>query len=170
MTLNSETKVYKPRPSTGWAWVGVPGFVLLAVGINFLVQSGLSGPFMVTNLLTITIGVVFLGIAVFFPSMRYEIDGTRLVLTYGPLLRYTIDINRIKRIRRSDLRINLLSSFRFPGLALFSVSYLEIGSVKMCATAASSRILLIETESEKYGLTPADEKDFVTELQKRMVK
>jgi hypothetical protein len=40
----------------------------------------------------------------------------------------------------------------------------------MCATAANSGILLIETESEKYGLTPADEKDFVAELQKRMEK
>jgi hypothetical protein len=38
----------------------------------------------------------------------------------------------------------------------------------MCATAASTGILLIETESTRYGLTPADEEGFVAELRKRM--
>jgi hypothetical protein len=120
-------KTFKPRPSTGWAWVGAIGFVLLATGLNLLITSGLSGPFMLTILLTIPIGLAFLLIAVFFPAMRYEIEGSYLTLTYGPILRYTIDIDQIKSIRRRDLRINLLSSFRFPGLALFSVPYLEIG-------------------------------------------
>jgi len=123
---------------------------------------------MLMILLTVPIGFGFLLIAVFFPSMRYEIEGSHLTLTYGPLLRYTIDIDQIRSIRRRDLRINLLSSFRFPGLALFSVPYLEIGSVKMCATAASTGILLLETESAKYGLTPAHEEEFVAELRRRM--
>lgn len=161
-------KTFKPRPSTGWAWVGAIGFVLLATGLNLLITSGLSGPFMLTILLTIPIGLAFLLIAVFFPAMRYEIEGSHITLTYGPILRYTIDIDQIKSIRRRDLRINLLSSFRFPGLALFSVPYLEIGSVKMCATAASTGILLIETKSTKYGLTPANEEEFVAELRGRM--
>jgi hypothetical protein len=100
--------------------------------------------------------------------MRYELDGTRLTLTYGPLLRYTIDIKQIKSIRRRNMGFSLASSFRFPGLALFSVPYPEIGTVKMCATAASTGILLVETESTKYGLTPADEEAFVGELKRRM--
>jgi hypothetical protein len=121
-------------------------------------------------LLTVPIGLGFLLIAAFFPAMRYEIDGNRLILTYGPLLRYTINIKQIKSIRRRDLGFSPVSSFRFPGLAIFRVPYPEIGSVKMCATAASNGILLIETDTEKYGLTPADEKEFVAELQKRMMK
>jgi hypothetical protein len=40
----------------------------------------------------------------------------------------------------------------------------------MCATAASDGILLIETDTDKYGLTRADAKKLVAELQKRMVK
>jgi hypothetical protein len=84
------------------------------------------------------------------------------------LLRYTIDIDQIKSIRRRDLGISPVSSFRFPGLAIFSVPYPEIGSVRMCATAASTGILLIETGSTKYGLTPADEEEFVAELRGRM--
>jgi hypothetical protein len=121
-------------------------------------------------LLTVPIGLGFLLIAAFFPAMRYEIDGNRLILTYGPLLRYTINIKQIKSIRRRDLGFSPVSSFRFPGLAIFRVPYPEIGSVKMCATAASNGILLIETDTEKYGLTPADEKEFVAEIQKRMMK
>jgi hypothetical protein len=77
--------------------------------------------------------------------MRYEMDGSRLTLLYGPLLRYRIDIEQIKSIRRRDIGFSLVSSFRFPGLALFNVPYPEIGTVKMCATAASNGILLIET-------------------------
>jgi hypothetical protein len=164
----SSKKIFKPRRSTGWLWVGAIGLLVLATGVSLIIRSGFSGPSMLTILLTVPIGIGFLLIAVFFPTMRYEIEGTHLTLTYGPLLRYVIDIAQIKSIRRRDLRINLLSSFRFPGLALFSVPYLEIGSVRMCATAASTGILLIETESAKYGLTPANEQEFVVELQQRM--
>jgi hypothetical protein len=84
------------------------------------------------------------------------------------LLRYRIDIEQIKSIRRRDIGFSLVSSFRFPGLALFNVPYPKIGTVKICATAASNGILLIETGSTKYGLTPAAEKTFVAELKKRM--
>jgi hypothetical protein len=168
MTSNFEKKVYKPRPSTGWAWVGVLGLIMLSIGLSLIIQSGFTGPFIVAILISIPIGIVFLTIAVCFPSMRYEIDGTSLILTYGPLLRYIIDLEQVKSIKRRDMGFVIVSSFRFPGLALFSVPYPDVGSVKMCATAANSGILLIETESEKYGLTPADEKDFVAELQKRM--
>jgi hypothetical protein len=166
MTANVEKKIFKPRSSNGWAWVGVLGLVPLGIGLNVFITSGLSGPF----LITVPIGIVFLVIAACFPTMRYEVEGTNLTLTYGPLLRYTINIEEIKSIRRCDLGFSPVSSFRFPGLAIFRVLYPEIGLVKMCATAASNGILLIETESEKYGLTPAHEKDFVAELQKRMGK
>jgi Bacterial PH domain len=161
-------KIFKPRPSTGWMWVGVIGLAVLATGVSFVLGSGFSGPFWLMILLTVPIGLGFLLIAAFFPAMRYEIDGNRLILTYGPLLRYTIDIKQITSIRRRDLGISIVSSFRFPGLAIFSVPYPEIGNVRMCATAASTGILLIETESTKYGMTPADEEEFVTELRWRM--
>ena len=161
-------KIFKPRPSTGWVWVAALALILLGSGFYFLITSGFTGPFMITILLTIPLGLVFLLITIFFPTMRYEIEENHLMLTYGPLLRYTIDIGQIKSIRRRDLGISLLSSFRFPGLAIFGVPYPEIGTVKMCATAAGTDILLIETESTKYGMTPADEQAFVAELRKRM--
>ena len=152
----------------GWVWVAVLAIVLLTSGLSLLITSGFSGPFMITILLTIPLGLVFLLITIFFPAMRYEIEGRRLILSYGPLLRYTIEIRQIKSIRRRDLGISPLSSFRFPGLAIFGVPYREIGTVKMCATAAGTDILLIETESTKYGLTPENEEEFVKELRARM--
>ena len=165
MTTNT---IFKPRRSIGWIWVGAIALVLLATGVSLIITSGFSGPFMLTILLTIPIGLGFLLIVAFFPTMRYEIKGTHLTLTYGPFLHYTIDIDQIKSIRRQDLGFSVVSSFRFPGLALFTVPYPEIGTIKMCATAASNGILLIDTGSTKYGLTPADEETFVAELKKRM--
>jgi hypothetical protein len=164
----TEKRIFKPRPSTGWIWVSLIGLIPLGTGLALLITQGLSGPFLIMILLTIPIGIGFLLLAIFFPFMRYEIEGSRLMLLYGPLLRYTIDLGQIKSIRCRDLEISLISSFRFPGLALFSVPYPEVGTVKMCATAASHGILLIETSSAKYGLTPADEQGFVAELRQRM--
>ena len=57
---------------------------------------------------------------------------------------------------------------RFPGIALFKVPYADVGNVKMCATAALNNILLIETDKEKYGITPADEESFVAALRAQM--
>ena len=164
----TEKKIFKPRPSTGWIWVGLLGLIPLAIGIAVMVTQGLSGPFLIMILITISIGTMFLLVAIFFPTMRYELEGSRLTLRYGPVLRYSIELRQIKSIRSRDLQISPVSSFRFPGLAIFTVLYPEVGLVKMCATAASHGILLIETSSAKYGVTPADEQGFVAELRERM--
>ena len=168
MTGTSQKTIFKPRSSTGWIWVGLIALVLLATGLTLLITSGFSGPFLIMILLTIPIGIGFLLLAVFFPTMRYEIDDSSVRLIYGPLLRYTIDLQQIKKIHNCDLGFSPVSSFRFPGLAIFTVPYPEVGNVKMCATASSTGILLIETRSTKYGLTPAKEEEFVRELTKRM--
>jgi hypothetical protein len=164
----TEKKIFKPRPSTGWIWVGLIGLIALATGLGLMLTQGLSSPFLVMILLTIPIGIGFLLLTIFFPTMRYEIEGSHLTLRYGPLLRYTVELGQIKNIRSRDLEIGIVSSFRFPGLAIFAVPYPEVGTVRMCATAASRGILLIETASAKYGLTPADEQGFVAELRERM--
>jgi hypothetical protein len=85
----------------------------LATGLALMITQGLSGPFLITILIMIPIGTIFLLLAIFFPTMRYEIEGSRLTLRYGPLLRYTIELGQIKSIRSRDLEISPLSSFRF---------------------------------------------------------
>ena len=100
--------------------------------------------------------------------MRNELDDEALTLRYGPVLTYRIPLKEIHGMRRRNLSITLWSSMRFPGLALFTVPYSDVGSVKMCATASTDRILLIETDSGLYGITPADEEGFVAAAQARM--
>jgi hypothetical protein len=36
-------KIFKPRPSTGWMWVGVIGLAVLAIGVSVVLTSGFSG-------------------------------------------------------------------------------------------------------------------------------
>jgi hypothetical protein len=100
--------------------------------------------------------------------MRYELDQDQLTLRYGPVLTYRILLKEIRTIRRRNLGLTIWSTIRFPGIALFTVPYADVGNVKMCATAALNNILLIETEKEKYGLTPANEEAFVAALQSQM--
>lgn len=168
MASNLEKMTFKPRSSAGWMWVTLAALIPLGVALALILRFGFSGPVLPTILIMAPMGIMFLVIALFFPTMKYELDGSTLTLTYGPLLRYTIDVKQITSIRRCDLGFSPVSSFRFPGLAIFSVPYPEIGSVKMCATAANNGILLVETGSVKYGMTPEDEALFVAELRKRM--
>jgi hypothetical protein len=114
------------------------------------------------------IGLPMLCLALWFPAMRYELRSGELVLRYGPVLTYRIPLSSIVRIRRRNLAVSLWSSMRLPGLALFKVPYSDVGTVRMCATSASRRILLIETRDAAYGLTPVDEEGFVAELKSRM--
>jgi len=100
--------------------------------------------------------------------MRYELDQDQLTLRYGPVIKYRIPLKEIRSIRRRNLSMTIWSTVRFPGIALFTVPYADVGNVKMCATSALNNILLIETGKEKYGLTPADEETFVAALRAQM--
>ena len=100
--------------------------------------------------------------------MRYELRSTELVLRYGPVLAYRIPLGDIRGIRRRNLGLTIWSSVRFPGVALFTVPYADMGNVRMCATAAINNVLLIETPKRKYGITPADEEVFVRALREQM--
>ena len=164
--------VFLPRSSLGWLWLA--GIGVLIIGLSALmllaVPPGEEGrtAVMVTFAFTAALGLPFLVLAVWFPTMRYELGPETLTLRYGPVLSYRIPISEIEIIRRRNLSLSLWSSLRFPGIALFTVPYTDVGNVKMCATAAADRILLIETVGEKYGVTPADEEAFVAALQARI--
>jgi hypothetical protein len=89
------------------------GLVPLAWGLSLFIKVGLSGPYLVAILITVPIGIAFLVIAACFPTMRYEVEGRDVTLTYGPLLRYIIHIKQIKSIRRRELGFSPVSGFRF---------------------------------------------------------
>lgn len=169
VTRVKPTRTFQPRPSYGWAWLILMALVIIAVSIAPAVAMGVSSRSAILTLIICTpIAIAFLILAFWFPTMRYELDRDQLTLRYGPVLTYRIPLREIRSIRRRNLSMTIWSTVRFPGIALFTVPYADVGNVKMCATAALNNILLIETEKEKYGLTPADEEAFVVALRAQM--
>ncbi len=166
-----DTLIFKPRPSRGWL-----SLLLLALALLFLSLPAVVGaaagevPWpvgLLTGAIGLGLGVPFLALVFWFPTMRYELDAEALTLRYGPVLAYRIPLGEIQAVEHRNLRLSWWSSMRLPGLALFTVPYRGLGQVKMCATAAARDILLIETADGLYGITPADELGLVTALQSR---
>jgi hypothetical protein len=163
------TITFKPRYSSGQAWLVLMAVIITAIAIAPALVMGLSSSnAIVTVIICTLVALAFLLLAFWFPTMRYELDPDQLTLRYGPVLTYRIPLKEIRTIRRRNLGLTIWSTIRFPGIALFQVPYADVGNVKMCATAALKNILLIETEKEKYGLTPANEEAFVAALRTRM--
>jgi hypothetical protein len=162
----SKKLVFKPRRSFGWVWL----IALALAGLASLLVAALSTaqtPLPLLLLTVVSTGLVSVGgitLALWFPTMRYALDDQALELHYGPILNDRVPLDRIKGIRRRDLGMTIWSSVRLPGIALFTVPYADVGNVKMCSTGALKRILLIETDREKYGITPEDEEGFVNAL------
>jgi len=168
-TLIKRTRTFQPRPSNGWAWLILMALLIITLAIAPAMAIGMSSRNgILTLIICIPIAITFLILAFWFPNMRYELDQDQLTLRYGPVIKYRIPLRAIRSIRRRNLSMTIWSTVRFPGIALFTVPYADVGNVKMCATAALNNILLIETEKEKYGLTPADEEAFVAALRAQM--
>jgi hypothetical protein len=160
-------QTFKPRPSSGWFWLILLGVVAI-VATNL---GGLATGFDSSNLFITVIGlagmVIFLiatALAMFFPQMRYELRSDHLALLYGPYQMYTIPYAEIHKVSWQDLAVSPVSAIRLPGLALFRVPYTGSGVLKMCATSAATRILVIQTSGGTYGITPLEEGPFVSAL------
>jgi hypothetical protein len=167
----TEPLIFTPRPSRGW--VSLVVMALVFVGAGALLVSGSGGVEAMNGMLGAIVVVcglfalLFMSLAVWFPTMYYELTDDTLAMHYGPLLHYHIPLRNVLTVGRRDLRMSLWSSMRLPGIALFGVPYRGLGRVHMCATAAVRGILLIETARAKYGLTPADENEFMAEMEAR---
>ncbi len=163
--------VFEPRRSRGWLSLLVLAAVVLACTLP-VVLAAAAGEVawwvgLLIGLVALGLGLPFLALAIWFPTMRYELDSQALTLRYGPVLTYRCPLDTVRAVERRDLRISIWSSVRLPGVALFGVPYRGLGEVKMCASAAANGILLIEAAGERYGITPADEAGFVAALEAR---
>jgi hypothetical protein len=158
----AEKIVFKPRPSFGWLSLAVLSLILLFGGISAVTSN------LVLGILFITLGVYFLLLTFWWPTMRYELDQDALLLLYGKAIQYRIPLDTIKTMRRANLGLSLWSSIRMPGVALFNVPYSDVGQVRMVSTAALNGIFLIETEHGLYGLTPAEEDRLAAAIQARI--
>ena len=163
--------VFEPRRSRGWLSLLLLALAVLActLPVVFAAAQGEVAWWVgvLMGLMALGLGVPFLILAIWFPTMRYELDAGALTLRYGPVLTYRIPLDKVQIIERRDLRISIWSSVRLPGVALFGVPYRGVGEVKMCASAAARGILVIEAAGELYGITPADEAGLLAALEAR---
>ena len=167
--LQSQVRTFRPRPSAGWISLTLMGLIVMALAVAPALAAGLGTVSAIaTIVICAPVAVAFLVLALCFPTMRYELGDAELVLRCGPLLTYRVPLRDIQGIRRRSLSLTIWSCIRFPGVALFTAPYADVGNVKMCASAAINDILLIETQKGKYGVTPADEQGFVGALLQQM--
>jgi hypothetical protein len=102
-------------------------------------------------------GIFFLSI---FPTMKYSVSADTVVLSCGPF-KWPIPISSICSIREDDLQyLPKSQGWKLAGYALFRIEYGRIGIVRMCATSLTTSILLISTDTEIWGITPADVDSF----------
>jgi hypothetical protein len=60
----------------------------------------------------------------------------------------------------------LSEGWKLPGYTLFKIRYGGIGPVRMCATSMTKRILVIETDTDVWGITPTDVDSFVATIRR----
>ena len=161
--------MFAPSPSLGWLSLLLVALLVLVPGILGALASVGLGPFALVPLVpAVILGIPLLFLAISAPTMRYELDRTTLTLRCGPFLTYRIPLPEVESMQRRDLEVSLWASLRVPGLALFTVPYADVGKVKMCATRAAERIVLIRTAHDLYGVTPTDEEAFLAAMRSRL--
>lgn len=151
-------RTYRAAPSQGAIWI----WGMTAVGAALVAVTWLVGMFWLALILAPFVLFSAL-IAMWLPSMRYELGPEELVARCGAL-RYIIPLREIQSVSRRDFVLNPLSSVRGPGYALFRVPYADQGVVTMCATRSLKDIILIVTSRRKYGITPHHMEEFLGEL------
>ncbi|MEA2006156.1 MAG: PH domain-containing protein, partial [Acidobacteriota bacterium] len=113
----------------------------------------------------IIISFIFL---LWYPTMRYEISEDKLVLRCGPL-KSEILLTSIKEIRKKNLKYHPYSTgWKLPGYCLFKIKYTDEDWVRMYSRAMLKNIILIETDKEKFGITPANEEGFLKDIMEKM--
>jgi hypothetical protein len=167
--MEREPSRYAAQKSIAWVFLAAGALVCFgaAACILLLVVAGRSGIWALAVLpaAAITIlGVCSLVLAGWSVTVRYELSPTRLSLHCGSV-KYNVPLEDVTGVNKADLRARALSGTRFPGFALGKNSYGGVGDVVMCSTRSHKGIILVETRKKKYGVTPADEKAFLAELE-----
>jgi hypothetical protein len=124
--------------------------------------------------LIMTVGVLaaFTITSLFFlvirSTMRYVINSNAVHILCGPF-DWIVPMDQIESIVEKDLGYMPLSEgWKLPGYALFSMRFSDVGKVRMCATSMTKKILLLQTRTDQWGITPADISGFLSVLKERM--
>ena len=172
--LTEEGRVFRPRVS---AWTRVSTWLLAAVlTIPFIsVMTATHDAWSELWWTMLLMGVMAVGgIAVstntvrVVRTMRYILTADAVEIRAGGSSRCIL-FKDIVRVEVVNLALNLLSSYRLPGLALYDVLYSDEGIVTMFSTHALKDVVLIETaDHHKYGISPEDEVEFVSDLRSHL--
>lgn len=172
MSDTREDVQFRPRTSNGRIWViGAAIVTLMLFAVPIAIGQDEIPMLLTAFLIMVALATTapLLAVAWYSPSIRYTVTDDAVMLSMGRLLNERIPMDQITRIEsRPELQISLLASFRFPGLAVFDVDYVDVNRVRMLATSASKDILLIETATTRYGITPADEAAFLDVMRQRL--
>ncbi|MGQ9465864.1 MAG: PH domain-containing protein [bacterium] len=160
--------IFKPRGSfLGWFLpVCVIGFLIFLVYLKYpklFVEPSLM---IKHSLFIIPFSLFFIFELVIFFTMHYELRSDAIYLKGGPFS-YKIYYSDIKQINKTDLTFHPIASNRWPGYAFGECYYADAGTVMMCATSMCKNIILIQTTSKLYGVTPKDEIAFIEKLKKK---
>ncbi|MGB9665931.1 MAG: PH domain-containing protein [Candidatus Cryosericum sp.] len=172
--LTEEGRVFRPRVS---AWTRVSTWMLGGVlTIPFIiVMSAAHDAWPELWWTVLLMGVMAVGgIAVsmntvrIVRTMRYILTADAVEIHAGGSSRQIL-FRDIIRAEVVNLAFNPISSFRLPGLALYDVLYSDEGILTMFSTHALKDVVLIETaDRHKYGISPEDEAEFVSDLRSRL--
>jgi len=167
-STGKEFAVFKPRKSVlGWL-CSLSIVAALATLMVFALHNNRRGD--PSAWIAFGLIVVFMIPATFFllifPTMKYLVGGDRIILSCGPF-KWIIANRSIQSIREKDLDyIPVSEGWKLPGYTLFKIRYGGVGAVRMCATSMTKRILLIETDTDLWGITPADADSFVASIRR----
>jgi hypothetical protein len=113
------------------------------------------------------VGGAALFFAVILPTMKYVVTESQVILSCGPF-RWQIPICDIQKVVEKNVGwLPISEGWKLPGYALFKIDCADVGTVRMCATSLTRRILLIQTADDLWGITPTDPEGFVTALHRK---
>jgi hypothetical protein len=172
--LTEEGRVFRPRVN---AWTRVSTWLLAGVlTIPFIsVMTAAHEAWSELWWTVLLMGVMAVGgIAVstntvrVVRTMRYILTADAVLIRAGGSSRRIL-FKDVVRVEVVNLAFNPISSYRLPGLALYDVLYSDEGIVTMFSTHALRDVVLIETaDHHKYGISPEDEVEFVSDLRSRL--
>lgn len=161
--------IFKPKPSI-WGWL-LPllfiGFLIFVIWFKYPTLFIDRSLMIKHGLFVIPFSLLFLIEIFIFAAMRYELHSNALYLK-GWIFSYKIYYSDIKQITKTDLTFHPAASIRWPGYAFGDCYYADAGVVTMCARSMCKNIILIQTTTKLYGITPKDEEAFIENLKKRI--
>lgn len=157
--------VLKPKSSL-LGWLIPLGFIALLLPVILSNRSSLSKnpiQFFVSS------GIIglFLFELIIFPTMKYELKNDALYLRCGPFVSKIL-YSAIKNISKTNLQFHPIASCRWPGFALGKCYYADRGIVQMYSTRMCNGIILIETTTQLFGISPQNEELFIKSLRARI--